>query len=91
MISSNKGYVTLWPCQLLFKKILRQKKNYVVVAKRYSLARYSKKILAIYIEKYLKAKEELWKLKYFTMQKYNFQKKILLKKPKPFKISSLYN
>jgi hypothetical protein len=24
--------------------------------------------LAIYIEKYLKAKEELWKLKYFTMQ-----------------------
>jgi hypothetical protein len=22
-----------------------------------------------YIEKYLKAKEELWKLKYFTMQK----------------------
>jgi hypothetical protein len=30
--------------------------------------------LAIYIKKYLKAKEELWKLKYFTMQKYNFQK-----------------
>jgi hypothetical protein len=30
--------------------------------------------LAIYIEKYLKAKEELWKLKYFTMQKYNIQK-----------------
>ncbi len=30
---------------------------------------------AIYIKKYLKAKEELWKLKYFTMQKYiNFQK-----------------
>jgi len=30
--------------------------------------------LAIYIEKYLKAKEELWKLKYFTMQKYNLPK-----------------
>jgi hypothetical protein len=29
--------------------------------------------LAIYIKKYLKAKEELWKLKYFTNQKYNFQ------------------
>ncbi len=27
--------------------------------------------LAIHIEKYLKAKEELQKLKYFTMQKYN--------------------
>jgi hypothetical protein len=26
------------------------------------------------IQKYLKAKEELWKLKYFTMQKYNPQK-----------------
>jgi hypothetical protein len=25
--------------------------------------------LAIYIKKYVKAKEELWKLKYFTMQK----------------------
>jgi hypothetical protein len=24
--------------------------------------------LAIYIKKYLKAKEELWKFKYFTMQ-----------------------
>jgi len=41
--------------------------------------------LAIYIKKYLWTKEELWKLKYFTMQKYNLQK-ILLKKPKPFKI-----
>jgi hypothetical protein len=30
--------------------------------------------LAIYIKKYLKAKEDLWKLKYFTMQKYNLQK-----------------
>jgi hypothetical protein len=29
--------------------------------------------LAIYIKKYLKAKEELWKLKYFTMQTYNLQ------------------
>jgi len=35
--------------------------------------------LAIYITKYLKAKEELWKFKYFTMQKYNLQKS-------PFKI-----
>ncbi len=30
--------------------------------------------LAIYGKKYLKAKEELWKLKYFTMQKYNLKK-----------------
>jgi hypothetical protein len=30
--------------------------------------------LAIYILKYLKEKEELRKLKYFTMQKYNLQK-----------------
>jgi hypothetical protein len=30
--------------------------------------------LAIYIEKYLKAKEELWKLKYFIIQKYSLQK-----------------
>jgi hypothetical protein len=30
--------------------------------------------LAIYIKKYLKAKGELWKFIYFTMQKYNVQK-----------------
>jgi hypothetical protein len=30
--------------------------------------------LAIYIKKYFKAKEELRKFKYFTMQKYNLQK-----------------
>jgi hypothetical protein len=42
--------------------------------------------LAIFIKKYHKAKEEeLWKLKHFTMQKYNLQK-ILEKKPKSFKI-----
>jgi hypothetical protein len=33
--------------------------------------------LAIYIKKYLKAKEELRKFKYFTMQKYNLKKKPL--------------
>jgi hypothetical protein len=37
-----------------------------------------------------KAKEDIWKLKYFIMQKYNVQK-ILLKKPKSFKILLLYN
>jgi hypothetical protein len=41
--------------------------------------------LAIYIKKSLKkAKEDLWKLNYFTMQKYNLPK-ILQKKPKSFK------
>ncbi len=44
--------------------------------------------LAIYIKKYLKAKEELWKLKYFTMQKNIpiFKKKILQKKPESLKL-----
>jgi hypothetical protein len=30
--------------------------------------------LPIYVKKYFKAKEELWKLIYFTLQKYNLQK-----------------
>jgi hypothetical protein len=30
--------------------------------------------LAIFVKKYLKAKEELWKFKYVTMQKYNLEK-----------------
>jgi hypothetical protein len=38
--------------------------------------------LAIYNKKYLKAKEELWKFKCFTMKKYNLQKKIPLKEIK---------
>ncbi len=38
--------------------------------------------LAIYIKKYLKAKEELWKFKYFTMQKYNLIKNSLKKETK---------
>jgi hypothetical protein len=32
------------------------------------------------IKKWLKLKEELWKFKYFTMQKYNLPKKILYQK-----------
>jgi hypothetical protein len=44
--------------------------------------------LAIYGKKYLKAKEELWKLKYVTMKIYNLQK-ILKKKPESFKILQL--
>jgi hypothetical protein len=41
--------------------------------------------LAIYIKKYLKAKEELWKLKYFNTQKYDLQK-IPLKQTKIFQV-----
>jgi len=44
--------------------------------------------LPFYIKKYLKAKEELWELKYFTMPKYNLQK-ILEKKPQSFKTAEL--
>jgi hypothetical protein len=36
-------------------------------------------------KKYINAIEELWKLKYFSMKKYNLQK-TLQEKPKSFKI-----
>jgi predicted translin family RNA/ssDNA-binding protein len=39
--------------------------------------------LAIYIKKYLKAIEELWKFKYFTMQKHNLQKKTSTRNQNP--------
>ncbi len=46
--------------------------------------------LAIYkIIKYLKGKEELWKFKCITMQRYNLEE-ILQMKPKSFKILYLY-
>jgi hypothetical protein len=38
--------------------------------------------LAIYIKKYLKAKEELQKFKYFIIQKHNLSKKNPLKETK---------
>jgi hypothetical protein len=50
--------------------------------------------LAIYIKKkkYLNTNEELWKLKYFTMQKYNLKKILLKKNPKILQdIRPLYN
>jgi hypothetical protein len=40
---------------------------------------------AIYIKKYLKAKQELWKFKYFTMQKYNLQKNPLKESQNPLR------
>jgi len=55
----------------------------VIYVQKRGVSHYS---LAIYIEKYLKAKEELWKFKNII-----FKKKILLKKPKSFKKSQLYN
>ncbi len=48
--------------------------------------------LAIYIKNYLKApkkNKKLWKLEYFTMQKYNLSKKILSRKLKSLKILKL--
>jgi hypothetical protein len=39
--------------------------------------------LDIYIKKYLEAIEELQKLKYFTMQKYNLQKSPLKRNQNP--------
>jgi hypothetical protein len=43
--------------------------------------------LAIYIKKYVKAKEEeLCKLKYITMPKYNLKKNLLKETQKAFKI-----
>jgi len=70
--SSTIEIVENWNCQTLCSKI---NKGCVTHFGR-----------VIYIKKKdLKAKEELRKLKYFTMPKYNLQK-ILKKKPKSFKI-----
>jgi hypothetical protein len=44
--------------------------------------------LANYIKKYLNAKEELSKLKYFTMQKYNLKKKSSKENQNPSRYSN---
>jgi hypothetical protein len=72
----------LWGSAHLYNTQNKFSKNYNYTARGVSHCG-----LAIYIKKYLNAKEELWELKYFTMQKYNLQK-ILSKKPNP---SRYYN
>jgi hypothetical protein len=47
--------------------------------------------LAIYIKKYLKAKEELWKLKYISPCKNIIFKKILKKNQNPSDYNSITN
>jgi hypothetical protein len=60
------GYHYFWP------GLTALLKNTLPIENKGGVSHYG---LAIYIKKYLKAKEELWKLKYFTMQKiYNLQK-----------------
>jgi hypothetical protein len=49
------------------------------------------KVFAIYMKSYVKAKEELSKLKYFTMQKYNLQKNPLKEAKILQDITTLYN
>jgi hypothetical protein len=51
--------------------MLQAKLTIIVTNRTRGVSRYG---LALYIKKYLKAKEELWRLKYFIMQKYNLQK-----------------
>ncbi len=78
------GCITLWPCHFHEKKgvFLRQKKNYgnsnispckCIILKKIPLE--ETKIMKK--GEFLKAKEELWKLKYCTMQTYNLLQKIL--------------
>jgi len=47
--------------------------------------------LALYIKKYLKAKEEVWKCKYFTMQKYHLQKNPLKENQNPSRYHNSIN
>jgi hypothetical protein len=48
------------------KILVKNVHSYVIPLATRGVSHYG---LAIYIKKYLKAKEELWKLKYFTKQK----------------------
>ncbi len=59
-------------CKLQFLKTRENEKNKNKQGK--SIVSVSHYGLAIYIKKYFKAKDELWKFKYFIMQKYNLQK-----------------
>jgi len=56
----------------LHHKIEKRKKNFKKGKKKTRVVSHCGGV-AIYILKYLKTKEELWNLKYFTMQKYNLQ------------------
>jgi hypothetical protein len=66
---------------------MRNTKHYTVPSKKQGLMSHCD--LAIYIKKYHKVKVESWKLKYFTMQKYNPQKKPSKRNQNPSDIITL--
>ncbi len=67
----NPSKVVYHPWPDLQKKLPKKTHTYTYTT-RGSVTHYG---LAIYIKKYRNTKEELWKFKYFTMQKYNLPKK----------------
>ncbi len=73
-----------------FKKKVKKKKKKKHHQRKLKQGGVSQCGLAIYIKKYLKAKEEeLWKLKYYISpckNNYNLSKKSSKRKPKSFKI-----
>jgi len=71
MVSQDNLLNYIWH----LSKLTFSAKSFILSRKLHSnVARGEHYGLAICIKKYLKAKEELWKLKYFTMQKYSVQK-----------------
>ncbi len=71
LVWSNKEAWILWSKKGVERKLGDQRPHMFETPKTRGVSHCG---LAIYIKKYLKAKEELWKLKYFTIQKSNLQK-----------------
>jgi hypothetical protein len=66
----------VWQYHKIEKKIRKKAPHYRVYTKIQQGVCHTV-ALPFYIKKNLKAKEELWKFKYFTMQKCNLKKKFL--------------
>jgi len=69
------GYYPLRKHAITIHTYLMEEKKQVTKQNQLWTRGVSHRGLAIYIKSIFKAKEELWKFKYFTMQKYNLQKK----------------
>jgi hypothetical protein len=77
-------------CESNYNPLSRMGPNYQKI-KRYLPLHQTRGVLPFYIKKYLKAKQELWKHKCFTMQKYNLQHNPLKETKILQDIITLYN
>jgi hypothetical protein len=80
----RKILVHIWATSLVTKNFGQFFGHHMFGNQKFLVAIFSMCGLVIYIKQYLTSKEELWKFKYFMMQKYNLQKNFFKQTPSQY-------